>query len=70
MYTRKHALERHVAYAHHGEMATFRCEFCSFRALDRANFRQHMSRHFHLKNFACEVSNYCYFIQRKRQEVT
>ncbi|KAL5111691.1 Histone-lysine N-methyltransferase PRDM16 [Taenia crassiceps] len=53
VYTRKHALERHVAFAHNGETA-FRCEFCSFHALDRANFRQHMSRHFHLKNFACE----------------
>ncbi|VUZ42118.1 unnamed protein product, partial [Hymenolepis diminuta] len=53
MYTRKHGLERHVAFVHHGETA-FRCEFCNFHALDRANFRQHMSRHFHLKNFACE----------------
>ncbi|KAM3187828.1 hypothetical protein ACTXT7_001525 [Hymenolepis weldensis] len=54
MYTRKHGLERHVAFVHHGETA-FRCEFCNFHALDRANFRQHMSRHFHLKNFACEI---------------
>ncbi|VDD76366.1 unnamed protein product [Mesocestoides corti] len=53
VYTRKHALERHIAFSHNGETA-FRCEFCSFHALDRANFRQHMSRHFHLKNFACE----------------
>ncbi|VDO09477.1 unnamed protein product, partial [Rodentolepis nana] len=53
MYTRKHGLERHIAFVHHGETA-FRCEFCNFHALDRANFRQHMSRHFHLKNFACE----------------
>ncbi|VDM02550.1 unnamed protein product [Schistocephalus solidus] len=54
-YARKQSLDRHISVVHHRE-ATFACEYCEFEASDRATFSEHMARHFHLKDVACEVS--------------
>nr|VZI33842.1 unnamed protein product [Spirometra erinaceieuropaei] len=56
-YARKQSLDRHISVVHHHE-ATFVCEYCDFEASDRATFSEHMARHFHLKDVACEFCNH------------
>uniref|UniRef100_A0A0X3NM35 C2H2-type domain-containing protein n=2 Tax=Schistocephalus solidus TaxID=70667 RepID=A0A0X3NM35_SCHSO len=56
-YARKQSLDRHISVVHHRE-ATFACEYCEFEASDRATFSEHMARHFHLKDVACEFCNH------------
>lgn len=53
-YLRQQALQRHMKT--HVNDYEFRCPHCDFKAVEKSNLKAHLSRHFDVKPFVCDVS--------------